>query len=399
MKKIILAMAVVVFLSQGLHAKNVDVWVEGGNGSVYAAGEKVSVKVLPHVSGYLYLYNIDSEGRVHVLFPRGRYGQGNYVRAGRVYHLPYDFRLETEWYAGGEPGVEYVYAVVTPYPLPYVEAEWFIPLPPDEYYYDDDILVCFRFAPPHFFPRIYFHGWAYFYVRPRYYVYYYHPTPWYCYDCHHPHVIVGFWFDFCPIYVVEVHEYGYYYYPRYYRTYKYKYRIRPIYRKISPKKVREYREIEKRYRSYDRPPVWAVKNPLREKKEDVSRKYIKGTDSKKVYREKPYERDRDVKVRESQSKKTYQDNRVYRGKPSTKVYIDKGDEKDRKKSVETTNKKKTTKKRSYQPVKEEIAPEKKSFYRKNNNSDRFKNKIKIDKKPERGYNYKSYFKTNKAKKR
>lgn len=274
MKKLFISMMVIIFF-KGLPAKKVDVWIEKGNGSVYSAGEKISVKILPHISGYLYVYNIDSEGKVRVLFPKNRYARNNYVVAGRVYHLPYDFE-EIEWCAGDEPGIEYVYAFITPYPLPYFDVNWFVPLSPDEYYYEDGILICYRFCPPYFFPRVYFYGWSYFYVIPRYYVYIYHPVPWYCYDCHHPRILFHFWFDFCPIYVIEFHDCcSYYFYPRYYKTYRYKYRIRPIYREIPPKKVREYRDIEEKYRNYNKPPVWASQNPLKEKEEDFNEKIIR----------------------------------------------------------------------------------------------------------------------------
>ena len=274
MKNLLISMMLIIFF-KGLPAKKVDVWTEKGNGSVYSAGERISIKILPHVSGYLYVYNIDSEGKVHILFPKSTYARNNYVVAGKIYHLPYDFG-EVEWYAGEEPGIEYVYAFITPYPLPYFEANWFIPLPPDEYYYEDGILICYRFCPPHFFPRIYFYGWAHFYVIPRYYVYIYHPVPWYCYDCHHPRILFHFCFDFCPIYIIEFDDCcSYHFYPRYYKKYKYKYRIRPIYREIPSKKVREYKEVEKRYRNYDKPPFWASQNPLKEKREDFNEKIIK----------------------------------------------------------------------------------------------------------------------------
>jgi len=261
MKKIMM-MLLSILIFKGLHSEKILVWVEKGNGSIYSPSERISINVLPHVSGYLYVYNIDSEGHVHILFPKN--GIKNYVNAGKIYRLPYDFGLDVEWVAGENPGIEYVYAFITPYPVPYISETWFIPLSPDEYYYDDGILVCYRFFPPHFFPRIYFYGWAYFYVRP----YVYHPIPWYCYDCHHPRILFYFCFDFCPIYIIEFHDCcTYTCYPRYYKTYRYKYRIRPIYREISPKKVREYKEIEKKYRNYDKPSIWETSNPLREKED------------------------------------------------------------------------------------------------------------------------------------
>jgi len=261
----------IVFILKGLHSEKLLVWVEKGNGSVYSPSERISINVLPHISGYLYVYNIDAEGHVHILFPKN--GIKNYVNAGRIYRLPYDFGLDVEWVAGENPGIEYVYAFITPYPIPYISETRFVPLSPDEYYYDDGILICYRFFPPHFFPRIYFYGWAYFYVRPYYYVY--HPIPWYCYDCHHPRILFYFCFDFCPIYIIEFDDCcTYTCYPRYYKTYRYKYRIRPIYREISPKKVREYKEIEKKYKNYDKPPLWETSNPLKERKEDLYEKEV-----------------------------------------------------------------------------------------------------------------------------
>lgn len=247
MKKLIL---IFILSLLALKAGMVDVWVEGGPKAVYTAGERLKINVISKTDGYLYLYNIDPNGRAKLIFPTVR---PVYIHAGVHYVLPDDFYDDIEWYSSYDPGVEYIYAVVVPYPVYDMPIDCFEPLPPGSYiYYDyDDIrfAVVFGFRPPFWFPRVYFGSWTSYYVTPRYYVY--HPAPWYCYDCHHPHVFVHFYFDFCPLYEIRVYEYRYVYVPRYVKYAPPRYRIRTRWefsKEIKPEKRIRLQEMEKETR-------------------------------------------------------------------------------------------------------------------------------------------------------
>ncbi|MEN3044802.1 MAG: DUF4384 domain-containing protein [Candidatus Hydrothermales bacterium] len=230
-----------------LDARMVEVWIERGHKAVYTSGERLKVNLISKVDGYLYLFNIDPTGKSKLIFPLGK---PVYINAGVHYVLPDDFYDDIEWFSSYEPGIEYIYAVVVPYPIYDLPNDCFEPLPPHSfiyYEYDDiDFVVIFKFRPPFWFPRIYFGAWTSYYVIPRYYVY--HPAPWYCYDCHHPRIFFHFYFDFCPIYEIRVYEYRYIYVPRYVKSVPERYRVRTRWefsKEITPERKVRLREIEK----------------------------------------------------------------------------------------------------------------------------------------------------------
>ncbi len=278
MKKLTLTLMIITGI---LNARMVDVWVERGPKSVYTAGELLRVHVISKVDGYLYLYNIDPTGRVKLIFPLRN---PVYIHAGVHYVLPDDFYYDIEWECSYEPGIEYIYAIVVPYPIYDMPDEPFEPLLPHEYvYYDyDDIefAIVFRFRPPFWFPRIYFGAWTSYYVIPRYYVY--HPAPWYCYDCHHPRVFISFYFDFCPLYEIRVYEYRYVYVPRYIKYVPRRYRVRSVWR------FEKYVSAEKRIR------LRKIENETRIRLREKG--IIEGKPVREIMKAKPL---RDVKVERS----------------------------------------------------------------------------------------------------
>ena len=301
MKKLIFLALIGVFT---LEARMVDVWVEGGPKSVYTAGEPVRIHVISKVDGYLYLYNIDPNGRAKLIFPLGR---PVYIHAGVHYVLPDDFYYDVEWNASYEPGVEYIYAVVVPYPIYEMPEYVFEPLPPDAYIhyeYDDiEFAVVFRFRPPFWFPRVYFGAWTSYYVIPRYYVY--RPAPWYCYDCHHPGVFISFYFDFCPLYEIRVYEYRYVYIPRYVKYVPRRYRVRTVWRfekKITPEKRVRLRKVEKETRIRLREKGVVEGKPVRELIVKKRRTEYYKEPIKRIKSGKPREK---VKYEKSKVRKSY----------------------------------------------------------------------------------------------
>jgi hypothetical protein len=101
---------------------NVDVWINKEEGGVYRSGEKMQVFFRASEDAYVLIYNIDTEGYVHLIYPfrprdplRVRGGETNRVPAR---HDPYDLVAE------GPEGVEYVVALASP--LPFEDLPWYL---------------------------------------------------------------------------------------------------------------------------------------------------------------------------------------------------------------------------------------------------------------------------------
>ncbi len=91
------------------------VWPDRGVDAVYHPGDRIKVYFEVTRDCYVVLYDIDTHGRLHILFPFSPW-QDNYVRAGHVYELPGDwdtFSLHVE----GPSGTEYIQAIASPYPI------------------------------------------------------------------------------------------------------------------------------------------------------------------------------------------------------------------------------------------------------------------------------------------
>ncbi len=96
----------------------IDVWMDQPDGSVYYPGEEITVLFRANLDCYVTLYNIDSQGYIHRLWPHDRF-EDNYVRGYRTYQVPdrydgYELRID------GPEGIEYVQAVasLSPYDVP-----------------------------------------------------------------------------------------------------------------------------------------------------------------------------------------------------------------------------------------------------------------------------------------
>jgi uncharacterized protein DUF4384 len=93
----------------------VDVWINKEEGGVYRPGESMRVFFRSNADANVLVYNIDTEGYIHLVYP---YGPADPLRveAGRTYliparHDPYDL------VADGPPGMEFVVAVASRQPF------------------------------------------------------------------------------------------------------------------------------------------------------------------------------------------------------------------------------------------------------------------------------------------
>ncbi|MGB8656374.1 MAG: DUF4384 domain-containing protein [Candidatus Zixiibacteriota bacterium] len=88
---------------------DVKVWVDKGGGATYSPGEQIRVYFQASRDCYVVIYNIDTRGYTHLLYPCGGRADA-YVEGGRVYRIPdklddYDLTVD------GPNGVEYIQAV------------------------------------------------------------------------------------------------------------------------------------------------------------------------------------------------------------------------------------------------------------------------------------------------
>lgn len=102
----------------------VRVWTDRGDGGIYDSGDRIRVYFEASHDCYVTLYNIDTEGFVHVLFPYD-YDGSNFVRGGVVYRLP-DRGDRYDLVVDGPKGIEYIQAVASfhPYPVPRWPRYW-----------------------------------------------------------------------------------------------------------------------------------------------------------------------------------------------------------------------------------------------------------------------------------
>lgn len=81
----------------------VEIWTDRGDGSRYCAGEQIEVFFRANADAWVAIYDLDTRGRVHQLFP-SRHAPDNFVRAHRTYRLPsrYGYHFEVEGPTGWE---------------------------------------------------------------------------------------------------------------------------------------------------------------------------------------------------------------------------------------------------------------------------------------------------------
>jgi hypothetical protein len=135
-----LQVGAVVPIQHGRRQLEARVWTDRGRDAVYQQGEALRVRFRVNDDAYVCVYNIDTEGRLRVLFP-AHPGIAGRVRGGRVMSLPapgadYDF------VAAGPTGMELLVIVASRQPL---ASAWYDPsldqvLSDDgEYGYDDAV--------------------------------------------------------------------------------------------------------------------------------------------------------------------------------------------------------------------------------------------------------------------
>ena len=108
-------------------ALTVDVWLNKEEGGVYQPGESMRVYFRASADAYVIVYNIDTEGYIHLVYPYGPSDPPR-VEGGRQYriparHDPYDL------VADGPQGMEFVVAVASP--VPFVNLPWYLSGVPD----------------------------------------------------------------------------------------------------------------------------------------------------------------------------------------------------------------------------------------------------------------------------
>ncbi|HEU4941344.1 MAG TPA: DUF4384 domain-containing protein, partial [Candidatus Eisenbacteria bacterium] len=114
----------------------IDVWINREEGGVYRPGESMRVFFRSNADAYVLVYNIDTEGYIHLVYP---FGPSDPVRVegGRAYrvparHDPYDL------VADGPAGMEYVVAVASRHP--FQDLPWYLSgRDADRDEYDDEL--------------------------------------------------------------------------------------------------------------------------------------------------------------------------------------------------------------------------------------------------------------------
>ncbi len=81
---------------------------------VFQSGDRIKVRVETNRDGYLYLLNVGSTGRYHLLFPHPKLSEGsNFVKARAVYDIPYGAFIRFD----DNPGEESLLVMLSPYPM------------------------------------------------------------------------------------------------------------------------------------------------------------------------------------------------------------------------------------------------------------------------------------------
>jgi hypothetical protein len=98
----------------GRRGLDVEVWTDRGNEAVYQPGDAMEVRVRTSDDAYLLVYELDSEGRVNLLFPD--HGSRGYVEGRQTLRVPSE-RSNLELVVEGSAGEGYVVAIASTEPL------------------------------------------------------------------------------------------------------------------------------------------------------------------------------------------------------------------------------------------------------------------------------------------
>ena len=101
---------------------DIDVWTNKEEGGVYRQGEPMRVFFRARADAYVLIYNIDTEGYIHLVYPYDP-GDPDMVEGGRTYQVPsrndpYDL------VADGPTGMEYLVAIASP--EPFRDLPWYL---------------------------------------------------------------------------------------------------------------------------------------------------------------------------------------------------------------------------------------------------------------------------------
>lgn len=80
----------------------------GGTGAVLMPGRDINLTFQTSSDAYVIIYNIDSEGYVHLLYPAS--GRPEMINGKKVHFLP-EQGAGVSWEVGGDTGVEYIHAI------------------------------------------------------------------------------------------------------------------------------------------------------------------------------------------------------------------------------------------------------------------------------------------------
>ena len=107
----IIALVALAFAGEArAQALDVSVWTDKGNDAVYQPGDQMQVRVKVNGDAYLLVYEIDSDGFVHVLYPTR--GQDGHAPGGETMNFP-DPSEDRELVVENNTGQDYIVAIAS----------------------------------------------------------------------------------------------------------------------------------------------------------------------------------------------------------------------------------------------------------------------------------------------
>lgn len=92
---------------------DLDIFTDKGDGGKYAPGDAIRVSLKSGKDGYLYLFDVDPEGDIALVFPR--VAEPNFIRGGQLYDIPLEGRKT--WFVAQGQGQHEIKGVVLSHPV------------------------------------------------------------------------------------------------------------------------------------------------------------------------------------------------------------------------------------------------------------------------------------------